>query len=43
MFGIGAKERRKEWASFETEALPLMADVFRVANYLARDRETAED
>jgi RNA polymerase sigma-70 factor (ECF subfamily) len=44
MFGIGgAKEREKEWAAFEAEALPLMADVFRVANYLARDRETAED
>ena len=43
MFGIGGKEREKEWAAFEAEALPLMADVFRVANYLARDRETAED
>lgn len=44
MFGIGAKKREKEWALFETEALPLMADVFRAANYLARgDRETAED
>ncbi len=37
------REREKEWAAFEAEALPLMADVFRVANYLARDRETAED
>ncbi|MDQ6785939.1 MAG: RNA polymerase sigma factor [Acidobacteriota bacterium] len=43
MFGIGGKEREKEWAAFEAEAVPLMADVFRVANYLARDRETAED
>jgi RNA polymerase sigma-70 factor (ECF subfamily) len=43
MFGIGTKEREKEWAAFEAEAVPLMADVFRVANYLARDRETAED
>jgi RNA polymerase sigma-70 factor (ECF subfamily) len=44
MFGIGAREvREKDWAAFEAEALPLMADVFRVANYLARDRETAED
>ncbi len=42
MFGVG-KEQEKEWAAFEAEALPLMADVFRVANYLARDRETAED
>lgn len=44
MFGIGEKEREKEWAAFEAEAVPLMADVFRVANYLVRgDRETAED
>ena len=43
MFGIGGEEREKEWTAFEAEALPLMADVFRVANYLARDRETAED
>ena len=43
MPGIGAKEREKEWAAFEAEALPLMADVFRAANYLARNRETAED
>nr|MDQ3323816.1 RNA polymerase sigma factor [Acidobacteriota bacterium] len=42
MFGSGS-EREKEWAAFEAEALPLMADVFRVANYLARDREEAED
>ncbi len=44
MFGIGGREHReKEWAAFEAEAVPLMPDVFRVANYLARDRETAED
>jgi RNA polymerase sigma-70 factor (ECF subfamily) len=42
MFGSGSG-REKEWAAFEAEALPWMADVFRVANYLARDRETAED
>lgn len=42
MFGIG-RERQKEWEAFEAEALPLMADVFRVAKYLVRDREEAED
>ena len=42
MFGIG-RERKNEWTAFEAEALPLMADVFRVANYLARDRSIAED
>ncbi|MCY7345270.1 MAG: RNA polymerase sigma factor [Pyrinomonadaceae bacterium] len=42
MFGIG-REREKEWATFEAEALPLMADVFRVAKYLVRDVSEAED
>ena len=42
MFGIG-REREKEWAAFEAEALPLMPDVFRVAKWLTRDTETAED
>ena len=42
MFGIG-REREKEWAAFEAEALPLMPDVFRVAKWLARDTEIAED
>ncbi len=42
MFGIG-KEREKEWAAFETEAVPLMPDVFRVAKWLSRDTEIAED
>jgi len=42
MLGSG-REREKQWAAFEAEALPLMADVFRVAMYLAQNRETAED
>ncbi len=42
MFGIG-REREKEWAAFETEAVPLMQDVFRVAYWLVRNREEAED
>ena len=41
--GAGGEERENEWSVFEAEALPLMADVFRVAQYLARDREIAED
>ena len=40
---FGSKEREKEWAAFEAEAIPLMADVFRVAIYLVRDCEEAED
>ena len=44
MFGIGGDTgQEKEWSAFETEALPLMADVFRVAQYLSRDRKIAED
>ncbi len=44
MFGFSGKEREKEWQAFEEEALPLMADVFRVASFLARgDRGIAED
>jgi len=42
MFGLG-REREKEWTAFEAEALPLMPDVFRVAQWLVRDREIAED
>ncbi|MGH9947211.1 MAG: sigma-70 family RNA polymerase sigma factor [Pyrinomonadaceae bacterium] len=42
MFGIG-REREKEWGSFETEAMPLMPDVFRVAKWLVRDTTEAED
>lgn len=42
MFLIG-REKEKEWAAFEAEALPLMADVFRVAKWLVRDTTEAED
>lgn len=42
MFGIG-KEREKEWAAFEAEAVPCMPDVFRVAKWLAGDTSVAED
>jgi len=42
MFGLG-REREREWAAFESEALPLMPDVFRVAQWLVRDRALAED
>lgn len=42
MFGRTG-ERQKDWATFEREALPLMADVFRVAQYLVRNRAEAED
>lgn len=38
--GFGGARR---WAAFEAEALPLMPDVYRVAYWLVRDKETAED
>ena len=31
------------WASFESEAMPHIASLFRVANWLTRDRSEAED
>lgn len=42
VFGIGER-RVRVWEAFEAEALPLMGDVFRVAMWLVRDREEAED
>jgi len=42
MFGSRA-EQRKNWEAFESEALPFMGDVFRLAMYLVRDRDKAED
>ncbi len=42
MFGL-ARDREQDWTSFEAEAVPLMADVFRVARWLGADRATAED
>ncbi len=42
MFGFG-REREENWSAFEAEALPLMPDVYRVAYWLVRNREEAED
>ena len=35
--------RRDPWTAFETEALPHLAGLFRLAMWLARDRSEAED
>ena len=41
---LGLKRGRdNEWSAFEAEAMPLMPEVYRIAYWLARDRETAED
>ena len=42
MFGFG-KSRTEIYSEFEREAMPLMADVFRVAMWLVRDMSEAED
>lgn len=45
MFGInkGHADRGERWAEFEREAMPHMADLFRIAVWLVRDRAEAED
>jgi RNA polymerase sigma-70 factor, ECF subfamily len=42
MLGFG-KSKTENWSDFEHEALPLMADVYRVAMWLVRDATEAED
>jgi len=44
MFGIkrlGTKE--KKWSDFEAEAMPLPPDLYRLARWLTRNKEEAED
>ena len=46
MMGFEARrdeDREQGWAEFEVEALPQMADLFRIAMWLVRDRAEAED
>lgn len=45
MFGSKKQhaEREERWAGFEREAVPHMADLFRIAMWLVRDRAEAED
>ncbi len=38
-----AKTREKLWENFEQEAMPYAADLFRVAMFLKRNRDTAEE
>lgn len=37
------RDEEKRWHNFEQEAMPLAPDLFRVAMYLKRDRDLAED
>ncbi len=45
MFGTSKRsaEPEERWAVFEREAMPQMADLFRIAMWLVRDRAEAED
>ena len=44
MFGFPREKRRLEdWASFESEALPFHADLYRLAKWLLRNQVEAED
>jgi RNA polymerase sigma-70 factor (ECF subfamily) len=43
MFGFGRGGREEHWADFEAEAMPHAADLYRIAYWLLRDREEAED
>jgi RNA polymerase sigma-70 factor (ECF subfamily) len=40
---VREKRRLAEWASFENEALPHHADLYRMAMWLVRNRDEAED
>ncbi len=44
MFGIKRLENREEkWSDFEAEAMPLTPDLYRIAMWLTRNREEAEE
>lgn len=43
MFGFGQSEEKENWADFELEAIPHLPDLFRVARWLVRGSDEAED
>ena len=43
MLGFGQSEQKESWADFENEAIPHMPDLFRVARWLVRGSDEAED
>ena len=43
MFRLTRESTRATWTSFENEALPYRADLYRMAKWLVRDRDEAED
>lgn len=43
MFGFGKSTEQENWADFEAEAMPHMADLFRIARWMVRGGDEAED
>ncbi len=43
MFGFGKSTEEENWADFETEAVPHMPDLYRIARWLVRGSDEAED
>ena len=43
MFGFGKSTDEQNWADFEAEALPHMPDLFRIARWMVRGSDEAED
>jgi len=43
MFGFGKRTEKENWEDFEVEAIPHMPDLFRVARWLVRGSDEAED
>jgi RNA polymerase sigma-70 factor (ECF subfamily) len=43
MFGLANKKDEELWEGFEQEAIPHTADLYRIAYWLVRNREEAED
>ncbi len=43
MFGASRTSKEEQWLDFESEAMPFMADLFRVALWQTRDKTAAED
>ncbi len=39
----GKSQKERLWQDFENEAIPFSADLFRVAMFLKRERDAAED
>lgn len=43
MFGTVKQREERDWDSFESEAIPHIPDIYRIAYWLVRDRDEAQD